>query len=109
MIEKATGVSPRKVLGKPDPAMIEGILERYGLRPSQVVMVGDRLYTDILMSHRAGVLGVLVLTGESTWDDANLCQNPPDLVLPSVAELGALLERSRRGSTLDHQQRARDA
>src|SRR5687768_2883203 len=53
LLEKATGRAPDIVLGKPDPAMLSGILDRHGLRPQQIAMVGDRIYTDILMAHRA--------------------------------------------------------
>ena len=65
-LEKATGIAPQKVLGKPDPAMLQGILQRHSLKPENLAMVGDRLYTDMEMAHRAGAFGVLVLTGEAT-------------------------------------------
>lgn len=95
MIEKATGRAPDIVLGKPDPAMLSGIIDRHGLRPSQIAMVGDRIYTDILMAHRADAFGVLVLTGEATSRDAEQANPRPHLVVPSLAELGALLAESR--------------
>ncbi len=96
MLEKATGRSPDRVFGKPDPAMLDGIRARHGLRADQVAMVGDRIYTDILMAHRAGALGVLVLTGEATAQDAARAEPAPHLTLPSLAELGALLAASRQ-------------
>ena len=96
MLEKATGRSPDTVLGKPDPTMLSGILARHGLRPQQIAMVGDRIYTDILMAQRAQALGVLVLTGEATAADAQAAHPPPDLVLPSLAELGELLSAARQ-------------
>ena len=96
LLEKATGRAPDLVLGKPDPAMLRGILDRHGLRPAQVAMVGDRIYTDILMAHRAAAFGVLVLTGEATAQDAAQANPPPHLVVPSLAELGELLAESRR-------------
>jgi HAD superfamily hydrolase (TIGR01450 family) len=96
LLEKATGRGPDIVLGKPDPAMLSGILERHGLRPAQIAMVGDRIYTDILMAHRAAAFGVLVLTGEATAHDAAQANPPPHLVVPSLAELGELLAESRR-------------
>ncbi|MGQ9651889.1 MAG: HAD-IIA family hydrolase, partial [Phycisphaerae bacterium] len=55
-LTEATGVKPLAVPGKPDPAMLIGILARHSLRPSELAMVGDRLYTDMVMAHRAGVL-----------------------------------------------------
>jgi NagD protein len=95
MLERATGRGPDVVLGKPDPGMLQGILRRHGLAPDQVAMVGDRIYTDVLMAHRAGALGVLVLTGEATADDARRAEQPPHLMVPSIAELGDLLAASR--------------
>ena len=96
MLSAATGRAPDLVLGKPDPAMLSGIVERHGLDARQVAMVGDRIYTDMLMAHRAHAVGVLVLTGEATQEDAERAELPPDLVVPSLAEFGALLYRSRR-------------
>lgn len=97
LLEKATSRAPDIVLGKPDPAMLSGILERHGLHPSQIAMVGDRIYTDILMAHRADALGVLVLTGEATARDAEQANPRPHLVVPSLAQFGALLAEARAG------------
>ena len=95
MLEQATGRAPDRVLGKPDPAMLEGILHRHGLEAREIAMVGDRLYTDILMAHRAEALGVLVLTGEATAEEASRAAPAPDLVVPSLAEFGAALVAAR--------------
>ena len=91
-IEKATGRRPDITLGKPDPDMLSGILSRQGLKAHEIAMVGDRIYTDILMAQRAGALGVLVLSGEATAEDVAGAKVPPDIVVPSLAELGKLLE-----------------
>ena len=93
-LEKATGRAPDRVFGKPDPAMLDGIMERHKLKPSQVAMVGDRIYTDILMAQRAGAMGVLVLTGEATAADAATANPAPDLVVPDLAKLGRSAARS---------------
>lgn len=94
-IEQAAGRRPDITLGKPDPEMLGGILRRHRLQPHEVAMVGDRIYTDVLMARRAGAVGVLVLTGEATAEDAERAEPPPDLVLPSLAELGELLAANR--------------
>lgn len=96
MLEKATGRAPDIVLGKPDPEMLRDILERHHLQPAQVAMVGDRIYTDVLMARRAGALGVLVLTGEATAEDAARAETKPDLIVPSLAEFGTLLAQARK-------------
>ena len=91
-LEKATGHSPDAVPGKPDPAMLQGILNRHSLAPENLAMVGDRLYTDMEMAHRAGALGALVLTGEATAAEAEKHVPKPDLIVPTLAELGELLQ-----------------
>jgi len=93
-LESATGRKPAAVLGKPDPAMLRGILHQHQLRPDQLAMVGDRLYTDVAMAHRAGALSVLVLTGETTGDQASAHSPQPDLIVPTLTELGEQLRAS---------------
>ncbi len=94
-LEVATGRKPDIVLGKPDPSMLAGILHRHGLAPHEVAMVGDRVYTDMLMAHRAGAFGVLVLSGEATRADAQSATPPPDLVTPDLAGFWEALARAR--------------
>ncbi len=94
-LEKATGRGPDVVLGKPDPCMLRGILHRHGLAPEQLAMVGDRLYTDMAMARKAGALGVLVLSGETTAALAAKHSPPPDLIVPGLAELGERLRAAR--------------
>jgi len=95
-LEAATGKKPTAILGKPDPAMIRGILRRHNLEPHHLAMVGDRLYTDMEMAHRARALGVLVLTGETDANDAARHSPAPDLVVADLAELGARLRSAHR-------------
>lgn len=98
-LEKATGQPPQAVLGKPDPAMLTGILSRHGLQPGNLAMVGDRLYTDMAMARETGAFGVLVLTGETNLDQARRHRPRPDLVVPTLAELGHQLQKDRRSCT----------
>ncbi len=93
-LSAATGRQP-VVLGKPDPSMLLELCARHGLEPGEVAMVGDRIYTDIPMAQRAGVLAVLVLSGEATAEAAAAMTRPPDLIVADVGALGARLERSR--------------
>lgn len=95
-LEGATGRKPDVTLGKPDPNMLSGICQRMNLDPSQIAMVGDRIYTDIAMAHNAGAFGVLVLSGETTLEVAQQAPQQPSLICRDIAELGELLEQSRR-------------
>ncbi|HWL53969.1 MAG TPA: HAD hydrolase-like protein, partial [Chthoniobacteraceae bacterium] len=88
LLRSATGRDPDATLGKPDPATLHAVLERHRLQPWQAAMVGDRLNTDIAMACRAGVFGVLVLTGEAVATDVEGASEPPDLVVAHVGELG---------------------
>jgi NagD protein len=98
-LTKAAGRAPDMVMGKPDPSMLDGILARHGLQPAQIAMVGDRIYTDILMAERAGALGVLVLSGEATAADAACAPRAPDLVVADLAEFGAKLAAAHASSS----------
>ncbi len=52
-------------------------------------MVGDRLETDMLMARRAGLSGVLVLTGVTSAGDLASLRVKPDYVVKSVADIAA--------------------
>lgn len=97
MLEKATNRKPDTVLGKPQPEMLDGILHANNLKPEEVAMVGDRVYTDMMMAHNAGAFGVLVLSGEATLDDAKNADPLPNVTLDSIAELGALIQEAKDG------------
>jgi len=87
LFEATTGVRPVHVCGKPNPGMILHKVEELGLQPDECAMVGDRLYTDLEMAERAGVHGILVLSGEATLADLDVATQRPSLVVGSVAEL----------------------
>ena len=94
-IEHATSRQPDIVLGKPDPNMLSGVQERYGVQADEVAMVGDRIYTDVQMAFNAGAFGVLVLSGETTLEIEAEAPRKPDLTAQNIAVLGELLRKSR--------------
>jgi len=83
----ATGRQPI-VLGKPDPGILLDLCARHGVAPSQMAMVGDRIYTDVAMAQRAGAIAVLVLSGEATAADAAAMAPPADWVVNDIGEFG---------------------
>lgn len=106
-IEAATGRKPDKVMGKPDPTMLDGIRDRNGLQSDEIAMVGDRIYTDVAMGHNAGAVSVLVLSGETTLEtalkvaeDARTNPNPEhypaDFIVRDLEELGELILEARK-------------
>lgn len=61
----ATGKKPT-IIGKPYKAIFEGLRRRLGCKKTEMVMIGDRLYTDIKGAHDFGITSILVLSGETT-------------------------------------------
>ena len=87
------GCSKRKVelvVGKPSLLIVEVALEQLGLPAGECLMVGDRVETDILMGHRAGMTTALVLTGVTRRADLAHAPAQPDYVLESIAEVPRL-------------------
>lgn len=64
VLEQATGRTPDTVFGKPNPLLLERVTAQY--RPGQMVVVGDRLYTDRTMARNVGCDFICVLSGETT-------------------------------------------
>ena len=86
MITVATGRIPL-YLGKPEPAMVNIVREKYGYSAEETVVIGDRLYTDIATGLNAGTEAVCVLTGEATVEDIREGKIKPTYTFLSVKEL----------------------
>ncbi len=88
------GCTSRKldcVVGKPSSVMAELVLDQLGRPPSECLVVGDNLASDILMGRRAGMRTALVLSGVTGRADLVHAAVKPDYVLESIAELPELL------------------
>ncbi len=94
-IEGATGRLPDVVIGKPNPAMLHCIRDRYGLSSDEIAICGDRIYTDVASAVNAGSLGVLVLSGETTLETALASDPMPDITARDISVFGDLLKQSR--------------
>lgn len=88
-IEGATGVRCERSFGKPDPVVLELALAGTGVDPSRALMVGDRLSTDVATGVAAGCDTALVLTGDSTAQEAAAlpAEERPTYVLDGVGDL----------------------
>lgn len=94
-LEGATGRKPDVFIGKPNPDLLYGVLHQKGVSPSEAMIVGDRIYTDVKTGINAGAMGVLVLSGETTMDIVENSDVKPSLICSDIGELGRLLEESR--------------
>jgi 4-nitrophenyl phosphatase len=82
-VRGATGKDPSIVIGKPNTIMVDQVLSELNSSPSDAVMVGDRLTTDILCGKRSDLYTVLVKTGISEKNKSIV----PDLTLESIRDL----------------------
>lgn len=90
MVEACTGQRPT-VIGKPNATIIEALEKRTGLARGDIAMVGDRLYTDIALGANAGILSVLVLSGETSEADLAASEIRPDYVFQNLGGIADLL------------------
>ncbi len=67
--------------------MFELAAERMGLHKEEILVVGDRLETDIAGGQRAGNRTALVLSGVSTRKQAMEWSPAPDLIAIDLAEV----------------------
>ena len=95
-LRTSTGVEPI-VIGKPQTTGLELVADSWGVGPTDIAGVGDRLDTDIAAARAFGCLAVLVLTGISTRAEAEAATGleRPDVILPDLTGLVPLLERGR--------------
>jgi 4-nitrophenyl phosphatase/NagD protein len=97
VVSKACNKEPDIVFGKPDPKILEMIMKDYQVTPEKTCIVGDRLYTDILIGINAGTLSTLVLTGEAKLEDLKDSAIKPDLVVDDLGQLADLIIDGGRG------------
>jgi 4-nitrophenyl phosphatase len=87
-IESASGKSA-KIIGKPEATLLEAAIAKLEFAASEVLMVGDRLETDIAAGQNAGCATALVLSGASSLDQAKLWKPAPDYI---EADLNSLMD-----------------
>jgi len=95
MLEEASGVKATYI-GKPSRYVFELTLRSMGLGKDEVVMVGDRVCSDIRGASDFGMQSILLRTGE--FDERDLdSEVTPDAVFGSITEVLTLFE-SNTGS-----------
>lgn len=90
LIEASTGRTP-EFFGKPSHRTLSYIIQKTGYPAEKIAVIGDRLYTDIAVTQNSAASSILVLTGESTMNQALEGTIHPDLIVPSLESLIALL------------------
>ncbi len=86
-IEACTNTKVEAVVGKPSAYMAEAVLGLLGLPPTDCIMIGDRLETDVLMGLNAGMAAALTLTGATTAETAATSAIQPTYIIHALGEL----------------------
>jgi 4-nitrophenyl phosphatase len=85
-LQAASGSSP-VIAGKPQPEMYKIALESMRVQPTEALVVGDRLETDIEGAQAIGCQTALVLSGVTTRVMAESWQPRPDFVAEDLSSL----------------------
>ncbi len=92
MLERATGVKAIYI-GKPNSYVFNLAIKTLKLDKKEVLMVGDRVSTDIKGARQYGIKSVLLRTGE--FNEADLTEGiEPDFILNSIRDVLRLVSKS---------------
>lgn len=95
LVSAVSSASQRKpiIIGKPSPYIGKIALSKLGLKPSEIVVLGDRIDTDVLFAKRLKTFSFLVLTGVSSKDDLKKSKIKPDYVFKNLIEVLEFLKK----------------
>ena len=83
----ASGVEPEVVLGKPSKDFFQMAKDLLNLPSHQILMIGDRLDTDILGANEIGLDTALVLTGVTRKEELADSSIQPNFIFESLLEI----------------------
>ncbi len=93
MLTYATGRRPT-YMGKPQAALVNYVKALTHTAASDIVMVGDRLYTDMLMAVKRHMTAVCLLSGEATLEDIKRYPHTLDYVFENIQSLYEAMKAS---------------
>ncbi len=91
LISAAVNVEPL-YLGKPSKEMIIAVSDLHDVPLKDIMVIGDRLYTDIACGINAGVTTGVVFTGETRPGDIINSKFVPDFQFDSIADLYNIIQ-----------------
>lgn len=91
LLRASSGKTPDIIVGKPYPVMTKILAKRLGIKANEMLMVGDRLNTDIAFGLNSGMKTALVLSGETTKELYETSGIQTDAVLKDMNELVNLI------------------
>ena len=87
VLEQTTGRTPDAVFGKPNLLLLERVSAKYS--PGEMVVVGDRMYTDGQMARNVRCDFICVLSGETTREQIDELSEDefPALIVKDLGDL----------------------
>lgn len=89
LFEGSSNRLPERICGKPYPIMGEYVKKFFNISPERILMVGDRLSTDIRFGVNCGFHTLLVFSGDATPESYELSSDRADAAL---LDLNAITE-----------------
>ena len=87
LLKTSSGKEPQVIIGKPNKIMANYLIKMLGLKNDEITMVGDRLYTDIAFGVNNHFNTALVLSGETSFEQAKKSSVKPDIILSDINEI----------------------
>lgn len=85
-VAAGSGRNPR-IIGKPEPLILESAARKLGIHPSDILALGDNVETDIPSAVRAGMKSAVILTGISSRKDLEKSSLKPDYTVSTYSDL----------------------
>ena len=76
--------------GKPDPLMLQQIMDQFAVEPERTLMIGDTTH-DLLMAHNAGAHGLAITHGAHDLESLQACQ--PVGIVDSIFDLSNWIKK----------------
>jgi len=92
-IERASGTKAI-VTGKPSTFICGLLVNELKVAPNEILMVGDRLDTDIQIGIDGGMRTALVLTGATKMRDLEQSSISPDYIVESISKIPSILDEN---------------
>lgn len=94
-IEYAWGAQPHYEVGKPNTMLLEIIADKYHLKANEILVVGDMIDTDIVMSKKFGAPSILINDSKEYIENSLEMYEDyyPDIILPNIKDLIPLFAR----------------
>jgi len=89
--ESMTGTKA-EVIGKPNSKMIEMAASEMNADPTKLIMIGDRLYTDMRMAFDSKIRSILVYSGETRSEDLKDSDITVTFTVNSVADIEKMMK-----------------